>query len=118
MKTSKQKFRILARHKWVSGATITESVRRDDATDENGISIRRFTATIRGFRNWKIYEGPAGNDIVAFVTDAVSQIRDRIDAEDNAVFTEPNQFFGGNDHAAYLTLSAEKIAAKSEKAAQ
>lgn len=43
-------FRVLARHKWVAGATITESVRRDSATDENGVSIRRFTFIIHATR--------------------------------------------------------------------
>jgi len=84
----KAKFKILARHKWVAGATITESVRRDDATDENGASIRRFTATIRGFRNWKIYEGPAGEGIVDRIIKHVSEIRDKIDSGDDTVFTD------------------------------
>ncbi len=88
----KSSFRVLARHKWVSGATITESVCRDSATDENGVSIRRFTATIRGFRNWKIYEGPAGNDIVGFIINLVTGIRDKIDEGDIEVFDQPNKF--------------------------
>lgn len=88
----KSSFRVLARHKWVLGATITESVRRDSATDENGVSIRRFTATIRGFRNWKIYEGPAGNDIVGFIINLVTGIRDKIDEGDIEVFDQPNKF--------------------------
>lgn len=88
--SKKAKFRILARHKWVEGAIITESVRRDDATDENGVSIRRFTATIRGFRNWKIYEGSAPSDIVRHIIKYVSDIRDKIDNGDNEVFKEPN----------------------------
>jgi len=84
----KAKFKILARHKWVAGATITESVRRDDATDENGVSIRRYTATIRGFRNWMIYEGPAGEGIVNRIIKHVSEIRDKIDSGDDTVFAD------------------------------
>ncbi|GAH70952.1 unnamed protein product, partial [marine sediment metagenome] len=42
--------KILARHRWVVGATITESLVDEDR------NIRRFTATIRGWRNFKIYE--------------------------------------------------------------
>ncbi len=102
LKVAKPKFRVLARHRWVSGATITESGRRDSAT-ENGVSIRRFTATIRGFRNWKIYEGPTGNDIVQFVIEVVSGIRDRIDAEDETVFDEPNEALGPDEIAAMVT---------------
>ena len=44
--------KILARHKWVVGAAITESLVGEDR------NIKRFTATIRGrgWRNFKIYE--------------------------------------------------------------
>jgi hypothetical protein len=85
------KFKILARHnRWVTGATITESIRRDDATDENGVSIRRYTATIRGFRNWKLFEGPAPNSIVKEIIKHVKEIRDKIDRGDDTVFHEPN----------------------------
>lgn len=98
------KFQVLARHnKWVTGATITESVRRDSATDENGVSIRRFTATIRGFRNWKIYEGAATNGIIRHIIKRVSNIRDKIDNGDNAVFNEPNE-----------PLSLEELSNRSE----
>ena len=90
-KKKSDSFRVLARQRWVAGAIITESIRRDDAT-ENGISIRRFTATIRGLRNWKIYEGPTGPDVVNFVVNTVREIRDRIDAGDKTVLEEPNEF--------------------------
>ena len=48
----KSRWKIIARHKWVMGATITESY-----LDDPAVNLRRFTATIRGWRNWKMYEG-------------------------------------------------------------
>ena len=73
-------MKIIGRHKWVEGATITESY---DETDD---TKRRFTATIRGFRNWKIYEGKLQDDTTGFVRLKVIHLRDRIDANDEAVF--------------------------------
>lgn len=70
-------MRILARHHWTHGATITESVSEDGGT-------RRFTATIRGFCNWRIYEGSDWN--TRKIVDKVREIRDRIDADDETVF--------------------------------
>jgi hypothetical protein len=70
-------MRILAGHKRVDGATITESVSEDG-------TIRRYTATIRGWRAWKIYEGRDWNlrDVIA----KAREIRDRIDSGDESVF--------------------------------
>jgi len=78
------KFRVLARHRWVAGATITESVARSDG------SIRRFTATIRGYRNWRIYQGPASPDAADYVISKVKALRNRIDEGDETVFYQPN----------------------------
>ena len=69
-------MKILARHKWVDGAVITESA--------GDYGIRRFTATIRGWKNWKIYEGTSWN--VKEIIKTVQSIRDRIDAGDDSVF--------------------------------
>jgi len=69
---------ILARHRWVSGATITESLIDEDK------NIRRFTATIRGWRNFKIYEG--NNVNTDFIVNKVKEIRDKIDIGDETVF--------------------------------
>jgi len=70
--------KILARHRWVVGATITESLVDEDR------NIRRFTATIRGWRNFKIYEG---NDVdTDFIINKVKEIRNKIDAGDETVF--------------------------------
>ena len=79
-------MKILARHKWVEGCTITESV--DDKRPMETMSWRRFTATIRGFRNWKIYEGFLRENTAQIVKDKVSKIRDRIDKGDDKVFYE------------------------------
>ena len=75
-------MKIIAKHKWVVGATITESY---DETDD---SYRCFTATIRGWRNWKIYEGRVDGDTSSWVIVRVKEIRDRIDTGDESVFYE------------------------------
>ena len=77
-----QRWKILARHHWVVGAVITESCRVGDE------GYRRFTATIRGSRNWKIWQGrtPPAERIMR----RVQEIRDRIDAGDESVWTEDN----------------------------
>ena len=46
-----KKWRIIARHKWIPKTVLTESYLIEDD------NFRRFTATIDGFRNFKIYEG-------------------------------------------------------------
>lgn len=74
-------MKVIARHKWVSGAVITESY------DENNEKLRRFTATIEGFRNWKLYEGQVPAPVNKIV-DKVQQIRDRIREGDQTVFQE------------------------------
>ncbi len=87
-----RQWKILARHKeWVSGATITESYKIDDET-----GLRRYTATICGWDNWKIWQGetaykemkPRVDEIIRRVT----KIRDRIKAGDQSVFNEPGYF--------------------------
>ena len=98
------RFHVIGRHRWIAGATITES------TDEDGWT-RRFTATIRGYRNWKIYQGPAVNP--QFVADAVRRIRNRIDDGDETIFAEPNEYTTGQEDqltddetAAYADMEA------------
>ncbi|MHB8276375.1 MAG: hypothetical protein ACYDIA_01810 [Candidatus Humimicrobiaceae bacterium] len=73
-------IKILARHKWVLGATITESLVDEDK------NIRRFTATIRGWRNFKIYEGADIN--TKSIIKKVKEIRGRIDMGDETVFAK------------------------------
>ena len=78
-------WRVIARHDWVSGAIITESVSVDDD------QVRRFTATIHGYQNWRIWKGKVGSDwphVLATIMSAVVGIRERIVACDNTVFDE------------------------------
>lgn len=84
-------MRVLARHKWVLGAVITESVdeKREGYKD---ISYRRFTATIEGFRNWKIYEGYLAEDTSEKVKEAVKYIRDCIKGGNETIFKQKGYF--------------------------
>ncbi|MFF2531365.1 hypothetical protein ACFVS2_20895 [Brevibacillus sp. NPDC058079] len=78
-----RKWKILARHKCIVGATVTESV---DVSQETSIStIRRFTATIRGYRGLVIYEGDPKLIDLNQVFGIVQKIRDCIDTGDLAV---------------------------------
>ena len=81
------KWRIIGRHRWVSGAVISESYSLADDR------IRRYSATIRGWRNWKLFEGETCPEIVTIIQERVRTIRDRIDADDKNVFSEPNNFY-------------------------
>lgn len=82
-----KQWKILARHKWVPGAVITESSKIDS---DDG--YRRFTATIRGYRQWHIWQGATAHQAmkprVEEITRCVVTIRDRIDANDETVFAE------------------------------
>ena len=77
-----RRWRIIGRHRWVAGAVITESYATDDDT------VRRFTATIRGYGGWRIFEGKIAPGIDQVVTERVRAIRDRIEAGDDSVFQE------------------------------
>ena len=89
-----KQWKVLARHtRWIAGATITESV---PVKNLPGLSPHehRFTATIRGYRNWRIWQGNVaflGNDaVVRLVREKVANLRDRIDAGDESVFVPHN----------------------------
>lgn len=74
-------WRLLARHnRWVSGASISEFINVEDS------GLRRFTATIRGYRNWQLGVHRVGPDTGRKVQAAVLRLRDRIDAGDESVF--------------------------------
>jgi ABC-type antimicrobial peptide transport system permease subunit len=77
-----KKWVILARHNWLSECTITESY------STNNSYIRRFTATIKGWRNFKIYEGTISHNTIQKIIAQVRYIRDRIEKEDESIFTE------------------------------
>lgn len=80
-------MKILARHKWFPNVLITESV------DSSGY-IRRFTATIKGWRGWKIYEGTVSDrpNIANEVKRVVQEILDLIEAGDEEVFRKKGYF--------------------------
>lgn len=84
-------MKILARHKWVEGATITESV-DEKKEGYKDVSFRRFTATVRGWRNFKIWEGYLYNGIAQKVIKCVEEIKDRIDRNDDSVFLVEGYF--------------------------
>ncbi|HOS60402.1 MAG TPA: hypothetical protein PK661_09925 [Syntrophorhabdaceae bacterium] len=74
-------WKKLAVHKWLVGCKITESYLE-------GTDIRRFTATVRGWQNFKIYEGKLIENIDQIVIDKTREIRERIDNGDDSVFFE------------------------------
>ena len=76
-------WKIIARHKWLIGCTITES------TNKNAV---RFTATIRGFQKWKIYEGEFYQGLAEEVARKVEEIREKIDNNDEAIFCQKGYF--------------------------
>ena len=82
----KRKMKVIARHKWLDDCTITESYDVNDDTDN---SYRRFTATILGWRNFKIFEGYYTNDMIAAkVLGQVVKIKERIEMGDEIIFQE------------------------------
>ena len=80
-------WHVLARHKWIVGATVTESV-------NDGDTLRRYTATVRGYRNWRIFEGAAGPGYLALIIRIACAIRDQIDAngENCEAFMATNKY--------------------------
>ena len=81
-------WKIIARHKWVSNATITESELIEDDIPSGLTSYRRFTATILGWRGFRIFEGRIYSGVGEDVRAKVTEIRDRIEAGDESVFHE------------------------------
>lgn len=78
---------VLGRHKWVDGCTISESIQADDD------QMRRFTATIYGYHNWRIWQGrvtaKSWPHVLATIMAKVVAIRVRIAECDDSVFEEP-----------------------------
>jgi hypothetical protein len=84
-------MKIIGKHKWVSNAIITESF--DEKTEDKSLpSYRRFTATICGFRNFKIYEGELKADTAQKVKQKVTEIRNKIESGDESVFHHKGYF--------------------------
>ena len=82
-------MKIIARHKWVPRCTITES---EDESRSGKFAYRRFTATISGWRNFKIYEGFLREGTADVIKGCVENIRARIDMGDETVFHEKGFF--------------------------
>ena len=86
--SKEQKFRIFHKYNWGPDCIITESIWTDES-----LNIRRYTATICGYRNWKLYQGKADNPkLNQFLKDKCNEIKQRILAGDKTIFNEPNQF--------------------------
>ncbi len=95
-KRYRKRMKILARHKWVAGAVITESVDKEREGYKD-ISFRRFTATIEGFRNWKIYEGYLNENTAEKVKEMVKYIQNRIKNGNEEIFKFKGYFIKGRD---------------------
>lgn len=75
-------MKVVGRHKWILNCLITES-----HETRNGEIVMRFTATICGWRNFKLYEGsPHTVNLTKKVCLKAAEIRDRIVAGDETVF--------------------------------
>jgi hypothetical protein len=77
-----RQWKVLARHKWVAGCTITESINLQDD------SKRKFTATIRGWRNFLLFEGDSRTIDANNIQAKVIEIRNLIDQGNEEVFTQ------------------------------
>ena len=85
-----EKWKKVSVHKELVGCKISEFHKNNP---DSKFVLMRFTATIQGWRNWKIAEGRA--DKIVYATDVlekVRNIRDRIDAGDDSVFECPNGY--------------------------
>lgn len=103
---------ITRRYDWFKGAVITESVVEDDSRPDNGISIRRFTATIHGWQNWKLYEGPIYDCevLVKKVIRMVRKIQKLIETDDHDAFEKKGYWITPEEvkKAAFLKERAEQ----------
>lgn len=82
----KKGWRVIGRHRWVAGAKISESA-------IPGTGWRRFTATIRGWRNWKIAVNHRHNERqLGYVLRRVRWIRDLIDMGNEDIFNHVNDW--------------------------
>jgi len=80
----RSKWRVIGRHnRWVTDACITE-------TSDFKSKRRKFTATIYGWRGFKIWEGPTlkATLVARRVIEKVREIKKRIESNDNKVFEE------------------------------
>ena len=73
------KYRVIARHHWLTDCTITESISECDR-------YRKFTATILGWRGFEIYCGALYDGVSKKVIDKVKEIRQKIESGDEGTF--------------------------------
>jgi len=81
----------MARHKWVSDCTVTESHCEFKSAE---LVYLRFTATIKGWRKFKIYEGYTFENEANAVIARVKSIKEKIESGDNSVFYENVEIVG------------------------
>ena len=83
----------LAVHKHLIGCKITESYDdKKEGYDASIVSYRRYTATIRGWTNWKIFEGCLYDGYWKDVCKVVERIRDLIDSGNEKIFEHKGYF--------------------------
>lgn len=87
----RKRYKILTRHFWVEDCTITESINLEKEVDK--IAYRKFTATIKGWRNFLIYEGRFQNNMTPTIIKRVREIKKRIENGDENVFKEDLSLF-------------------------
>ena len=75
------KYRVIARHKWVSDCTITELVSDCDR-------YRKFVATISGWRGFELYCGVPYPELVQEIIKKVKEIRERIKIDDKSFYQD------------------------------
>jgi hypothetical protein len=74
---------IVSRHKnWVTDCCITESSKASNS------GIVRFTATILGWQNFKIYEGPYIEKLTFLIIAQVKKLKSLIEQGNENVFFE------------------------------
>jgi len=80
----------LAVHKdWVTKCSITESFdEKKEGYSQSSVSYRRFTATILGYQNWKIFEGYMYDGLTKQIIEVVEAIKIRILKGDTEIFKE------------------------------
>jgi hypothetical protein len=93
-------WKVISRNRRsVSGCTITESYNTED---QGTPRLARFTATIEGFQNFKIYEGRLYQGCGQDVADCVRSIQRLVESGDEAVFKQEGYWLGhkqGFEHA-------------------
>lgn len=82
-------MKLLARHKWREGSVISEYY--EEETEDRPLIVR-FTATIRGWQRWRIYQGKPYENMAEEVCQKVVEIRDLIDSGDEEIFSRKGYF--------------------------